>query len=362
MRARLTRRLALILVATLLTSGCVGLVPSPFRPSPGPQKTPQFEDLAQAFDVVCRNYPLGPGDQINLLYQPVWNIAPGSYKLDTLDRIRVKFLFDPELNEEVTIAPDGMITLQGIGEIQASGLTREELANRIERKLLESKIISPERLGTTLRGYRIVTVHLLEFYGKLNRLTDSLRTLAGGTQTGLTVTPDGTLDLPLLKETILCAGHTVKEVEATVNRLYRKSILKHAEVSLSLGKANSRKVYILGQVGGPGAYAIDQPITALHALALAGGHKADTADLTSVILISKDIHGKPIGRRLDLKKILDVGDMGSAILVKPYDVLYVPRTYISDVQLFMQQYVGVVSSVNALVRSLSAPVTVQVGE
>lgn len=148
---------------------------------------------------------LAPGDQVGVLYQPVWNIPPGSYKLDTLDRIRVKFLFDPELNEEVTIAPDGIITLQGIGEIRAVGLTREELAEKIERKLLESKIISPERIGAGLPGYRIVTVHLLEFYGKLNRLMDSLRTLSGGTQTAVIGKPDGTIDLLLLKETILCA-------------------------------------------------------------------------------------------------------------------------------------------------------------
>ena len=96
----------------------------------------------------------------------------------------------------------------------------------------------------------------------------------------------------------------------------------------------------MGQVAAPGAYAIDQPITALHAIALAGGHLTDSADLTSVILVTKNIHGKPIGRRLDLKRIFDVGDMSAAILVKPYDVVYVPKTYIADIRLFMDQYVA----------------------
>ena len=59
-----------------------------------------------------------------------------------------------------------------------------------------------------------------------------------------------------------------------------------------------------------GAIPYTQPVTALHALAMAGGPNRDTADLTSVILISKNIYGKPIGRRLDLKRILDVGDLG----------------------------------------------------
>ncbi len=352
MVVRSVKTLGVWVLLCILLSGCIGLVPSPFRPSPGPQKTPQKEDLAEAFDIVCRNYRIGPGDQLNVLFQAQWNIPAGSYKLDTLDRIQVKFLFDPELNEEVTIAPDGIITLQGIGDIQAAGLTRQQLADRIEKKLLESKIFSTDKIGQGLAGYRIVTVHLLEFYGKVNKLIDALRSLTGGTQTGVTVKPDGTIDLPLLKQAVMCAGHTISEIEQTVNRLYRRGVLKHVDVSLSLEQANSRKFYVLGEVGSPGAYEIEQPITALHAIALAGGHNSESADLTSVILISKNIHGKPIGRRLDLKRILDVGDMSPAILVKPYDVLYVPKTYVRDIRIFMEQYISTVSEVNALVKAL----------
>ena len=68
--------------------------------------------------------------------------------------------------------------------------------------------------------------------------------------------------------------------------------------------------------------------------------------------VLQDIHGKPIGRRLDLKRMLDVGDMSSAILVKPYDVIYVPKTYIRDVRVFMEQYITTISEVNALVKAL----------
>jgi polysaccharide biosynthesis/export protein len=92
-------------------------------------------------------------------------------------------------------------------------------------------------------------------------------------------------------------------------------------------------------------------VTALQAIAIAGGEVRDFADLTSVILISKDINGKPIGRRLDLKKTLDVGDMGSEILVKPYDVLYVPRTYIGDVRIFMDQYITTISQFKSFIES-----------
>ena len=333
---------ATCLLFLLLAQSCIGLIPSPFNPSPGPQKSPQVSDLAEAFDVVCRNYRLGPGDELTLLFLTEWNIPTGSYKLDTLDKIAIKFILDPQLNEDVTIRPDGMITLQAIGEIQAAGLTPQELARKIEQKFVEANIFSKDESRGELKNYRLVTVHVLNFYEKINKLVGGLTTLTGGSQTTFIVKPDGTIDLPLLRDRILCAGYTVPDVERTVNRLYRDGVLDHVVASMKLSSAKSRKFYALGEVGAPGAYDITQPITVLHALAMAGGPSRDTADLTSVILISKDIHGKPIGRRLDLKRILDVGDMSSAILVKPYDVIYVPKTYIRDLRVFMDQYLSVV--------------------
>jgi polysaccharide biosynthesis/export protein len=344
-------RLLAACALALFVGSCIGGIPSPFRPYPGPREAPQISDLAQAFDIVCRNYKLGPDDQLNVLFQPQWSIPAGTYKLDTLDRIRVKFILDPQLNEDVVIRPDGMITLQAIGEIHAAGLTPTALASRIEERFIQANIFSKEETRGELKNYRLVTVHVISFYQKLKRLVQSLTTLTNGSVSAVTVKPDGTLDLPLLKDRVLAAGHTVREVEDTINRLYRTKVLPYIVVSLSLSKAQSRKVYVMGQVVSPGAYQIDQPITALQAIAMAGGEVHDFADLTSVILISKDINGRPIGRRLDLKKTLDMGDMGSEILVKPYDVLYVPRTYVGDLRLFMDQYISTITQFKSLIDS-----------
>jgi len=292
-------------------------------------------------------------DDVAILYSAEWNIPTGSYKLDTLDKLKIKFILDPQLNEDVIIRPDGMITLQAVGDVKAAGLTPEQLALAIQDKFVKTGIFSKDETKGDLKNYQMVTVHVDAFYEKITKLMMSLANIATGSKSTITVNPDGTIDLPLLKERILCAGHNITEVENTANRLYRAGPLKNAVVSMSLVRAKSRKVYVLGQVQKPGGYDIEQPITALQALALAGGHISDNADLTSVILISKDVYGKPIGRRLDLKKILDVGDMTSAILVKPYDVLFVPRTYIGDVRLFMEQYVRTVAEVVSLRKDLT---------
>jgi polysaccharide export outer membrane protein len=353
--AKRTRTGALILASLLFlfVAGCIGLVPSPFRPSPGPQKTPQIHDLAQAFDIVCRNYRVGPEDILRVLFQTEWNIPTGSYVLDTLDEIDVEFILDPALNRKTIIRPDGMITLPGVGDVRAAGLTPEDLAKSIADKYRETKIFTKDdEPGGQLKNYKLVTVNVASFYQKIKKLVESLTTLTGGQQYLATVNPDGTIDMPLLKDRVLATGHTVREVERTLNDMYRSGPLKHVVASVSLYQSKSRKIYVMGEVEKPGAYDLTQPITALQAIALAGGHKSKTADLTSVILISKDISGKPIGRRLDLKRILDVGDMHPAILVKPYDVIYVPTTYVADLRTFMEQYVQTVADFANLIDAL----------
>jgi polysaccharide export outer membrane protein len=316
-------------------------MPSPFRPSPGPAKAPTKNDLAQAFDIVCRNYRVGPADVLRINYQTEWSVPVGSFKLDNLDEIRVEFLADPSLNRTVTVRPDGMITLPGVGDVQALGRSPEDLGRAIAEKYQRSRILRG-MIGEGKDGesvdYRLVTVTVTQFYQKVKKMVESLTTLTGGQQLEVTVKPDGAIDLPLMSNRIVAVGKTVAQVEREVNWNYRRESLKNVVASIALTQARSRKVYVVGQVRNPGAYDLPQPITPIQALALAGGHIPESADLTSVILVSKSIDGKPIGRRLDLKKMLDDGDMSSAILIKPYDVIFVPKTYIADVRAFMDQY------------------------
>ena len=54
----------------------------------------------------------------------VYKIAPG-------DELDIKFFYNPELNETITVRPDGMISLQLIDEIQAAGLKPADLDNKL---------------------------------------------------------------------------------------------------------------------------------------------------------------------------------------------------------------------------------------
>ncbi len=52
---------------------------------------------------------------------------PQDYLIQPGDQLDIKFFYNPELNESVTVRPDGKISLQLVDEVQASGLKPSQL-------------------------------------------------------------------------------------------------------------------------------------------------------------------------------------------------------------------------------------------
>ncbi len=73
------------------------------------------------------------------------------YVLQLGDVMVIKFFYNSELNEEVTIRPDGKISLQLIDEIMAFGLTPSELDNLLTEKY--SKILSHANIAVIVRTF-----------------------------------------------------------------------------------------------------------------------------------------------------------------------------------------------------------------
>src|SRR5262245_41841700 len=56
------------------------------------------------------------------------------YKLRNGDTIELSFVYVPEFNQTVTIQPDGFVTLRGVGDVRAGGLSAPELKTAVESK------------------------------------------------------------------------------------------------------------------------------------------------------------------------------------------------------------------------------------
>ncbi len=62
------------------------------------------------------------------------SLEKSHYLLQLGDEIEVKFYYQPDLNESQAIRPDGKISLQLINDIQAAGMTAQDLAKKITSK------------------------------------------------------------------------------------------------------------------------------------------------------------------------------------------------------------------------------------
>jgi polysaccharide export outer membrane protein len=94
------------------------------------------------------------------------------------------------------------------------------------------------------------------------------------------VRPDGKITLPLIKE-IQASGRTPDQLANDLQKALAEYI-KNPEVTVTVSQVNSKKYYITGEVGRPGAFPLVVPTRVLDALTSAGGFRefANTKKIT----------------------------------------------------------------------------------
>lgn len=178
--------------------------------------------------------------------------APTAYVIQPGDRLDVKFFYNSELNESVTVRPDGKISLQLVDEVQASGLTPAELDDILTQKY----------------------------------------------------------------------SHELKKPAITV--IMRSFV--------------GQRVYVGGEVNKQGIIDLTTGMTALQAVIDAGGFK-ETALPEGAIIIRKGPDSRPVPMRVDLKKALYENTPESETRLKPFDIVYVPKSAIAKANKFVNQYI-----------------------
>ena len=148
------------------------------------------------------------------------------------------------------------------------------------------------------------------------------------------VRPDGRITLQLIGEEVV-AGRTPHELETALRNEYSHE-LKQPEIAVIIRGFGGQKAYVDGEVGRPGMVDLQGGLSALQALAQAGGTKA-TADLDDAILIRR-VDGKPLAVPLNLEDARNGKDLGQDLQLRPYDVLYVPKSAIANINTFIDQY------------------------
>jgi len=86
------------------------------------------------------------------------------YRIGVGDELELKFFFTPELNDRLTVRPDGKISIMFAQDIQAAGRTPQELADLIKHKL--SKHVKQLDLVVIVRTFASQKVYVGGEVGK----------------------------------------------------------------------------------------------------------------------------------------------------------------------------------------------------
>ena len=179
----------------------------------------------------------------------------------------------------------------------------------------------------------LAAVALLAF--AMQSRADSRETLGAGDSIRVTVfqNPDlttetriserGTIVFPLIGE-IALAGRTPTEGGVRIaEQLKQGNYIKNPQVSLAVIQVRSRQVSVLGQVGRPGRYALDDVNPKLtDILALAGGISPGGNDVVTV-MVSR---GSQVSKlEIDVPKMYRSGEMSQNIEVQSGDTIFVQR-------------------------------------
>ncbi|MCA9771057.1 MAG: polysaccharide biosynthesis/export family protein [Myxococcales bacterium] len=150
------------------------------------------------------------------------------------------------------------------------------------------------------------------------------------------VRPNGRVSIRGAEE-LLVAGKTVAEVDDMVTQALSDQI-RDPQVVVIMRVIAASRIFVGGEVRAPQTLVLSGPMTASRAILQAGG-ELTTANLSSVLVVSPRRGGeKPYVRRVDIDDVIS-GDAPDVVL-EPFDVVYVPRTFIADANLFVRQYIN----------------------
>ena len=267
------------------------------------------------------------------------------------DVLLVEYPYRPDFSREVTVRTDGKVSLPFVGTLEAAGRMPEELEASV-REAYEAIVYSPAALDPD-RKYLINVGDELEVrFRSADALNATVR-----------VRPDGRISLDRVKS-IMAEGKSPEELEAelidrysayltesdlvvivsqyTSERVYVDGRLTRPGAEdldspvISVQSSVPRQVYVGGEVRVPGLLSYQPPISALQAI-LASGGVPRSGELDQVVVLRRFSADSSAAIRLNLGADVK-GEGTNDILLRPFDIVIVPKTGIARLNDFFDQY------------------------
>lgn len=161
------------------------------------------------------------------------------------------------------------------------------------------------------------------------------------------VRPDGRISVFPVGD-VVAAGRTPRELEQALVSLLAPD-LRNPRVSVEITEFAGNLVHVLGQVKDPQSVPARPFMTVLQAIAAAGGF-AEDASRNSVLVYHRDGARTLRVTRLRLDRAVKSGDLSADMMVGRFDVVYVPRSTVGNIEIFSRRLFGSTQAVlsNAL--------------
>lgn len=150
------------------------------------------------------------------------------------------------------------------------------------------------------------------------------------------VRPDGAITTPGAGM-VHALGRTPEEVGDEIERKLG-AILRHPHVDLQVTNFGEQRIFVMGEIVAPGDKPYYKGISALQAVAQCGG-VASTGQAGSVLVMRRVGAAEMELHRLDLRPALKGEGPAKDLVLRPYDIVFVPRSFIADVNLFVDQFI-----------------------
>lgn len=151
----------------------------------------------------------------------------------------------------------------------------------------------------------------------------------------LVIGPDNKIAMQLIGE-LSTENLSTQQLSEELTQRYGKT-LKNSQATVILRKYASPRIFVAGEVAQPTAHALEAGrLTAFQAIIQSGGFRK-SAERGNVVVLRSSGSGKPEFIKLDLQGHLEQS-VDADILLKPYDIVYVPQKRISEVADFFDEY------------------------
>ncbi len=136
------------------------------------------------------------------------------------------------------------------------------------------------------------------------------------------------------------AGKTVQELDDILTSAYNR-ILNGPNITVFIREHGGQHCFVAGHVKQPGMYPVEKGLSVYRAVTAAGG-PLNGARMSSVVLIRGDAQKNILAARLDIRQRNLKSLLQNDRPVRAYDIVYVPRTFIADVDKFVDRFYDII--------------------